>query len=88
MKTLIIYDNTGYIFLQITGSYQTPQGGVQYIETEIEDGKILKSVDVTVTPNVPIYENIPLSETELLKQKVAEQESALIELATLVGGTK
>lgn len=88
MKTLLIYDSTGTIFSSpITGSYRQPQGVLQYLETEIPDGKYVTKVNVTVTPNVPIYEDIPLSETELLKQKVAEQELAILELASLVGGT-
>ena len=88
MRTLIIYDNTGKIYNLITSeTYTIPQGGIQYLEVEIPKGKIAIGIDVTVTPNIPIYVDIPLSETELLKQKVAEQELALIELASLIGGT-
>jgi len=88
MKTLIIYDNTGYIYLQIGGiENRIPQGGLQFLEVEIPEGKILTGVNVKATPNIPIYEDIPLSETELLKQKVDEQELAIIELASIVGGT-
>lgn len=86
MKTLIIYDNTGYIYLQQTGTYRTPEGGLNFLEAEIPEGKILKKVDTTVTPNVPVYEDIPLTETELLKKRVEEQEAALVELASLIGG--
>ncbi|AWK52201.1 hypothetical protein DIC82_14860 [Clostridium beijerinckii] len=87
MKTLIIYDNTGYILLTYNDTYRKPQGGVQYLEVEIPTGKRVVSIDVIQTPSVPIYEDIPLTETELLKQKVAEQELAILELASLVGGT-
>lgn len=88
MKTLIIYDSKGTIFLQISGSYVVPQGGLQYLDVEIPTGKQIKGIDITVTPNTVIYEDIPLSETEQLKQKVLEQESALVELASIVGITK
>lgn len=87
MKTLIIYDNAGYIYMTMSATYTIPQGGLQYLEVEVPTGKQLKGVNTSVTPNVPIYEDIPLSETEILKQKVEEQELALIELASLIGGT-
>jgi len=87
MKTLIIYDNTGYIYMTMSGTYNLPQGGIQFLEVEVPVGKQLKGIDTTVTPNVSIFEDIPLSETEILKQKVEEQELALIELASLIGGT-
>lgn len=86
MKTLIIYDNTGYIYLNMSGDYRLPEGGVQFLEvdSDIHENKIIKSVNVDTKELV--LENIPLSETEILKQKVAEQEAAIIELAALVGG--
>lgn len=48
MKTLIIYDNSGYIYIQITGTYRIPQGGINYIEIYVESykGKKIKSVNV------------------------------------------
>ena len=88
MKTLIIYDNTGYIYVQMAStSNRIPQGGMKYIEVEVPTQKRAVSMDITKTPNIPIYEDIPLTETELLQQKVAEQELAILELASLVGGT-
>lgn len=88
MKTLIIYDNAGYIYLQMTGSYRVPEGGINYLEVDstVHENKIIKSVNVATKELV--LEDIPKSETEILKQKVAEQEAALIELALLVGGNK
>ncbi|RII32865.1 hypothetical protein D2A34_21970 [Clostridium chromiireducens] len=86
--TIIIYDNTGEIFLQMTGGYKVPKGGISYLEVEIPSGKQIKEIDVTVTPNKPIFEDIPLSETELLKKRIEEQEAALVELASLVGGAQ
>jgi len=87
MKTLVIYDNTGYVYLQQTGTYREPQGGINYLVIEIPEGKILKNINTSVTPNIPVYEDIQLSEAELLKKRVEEQEAALIELASLIGGT-
>jgi hypothetical protein len=86
MKTLVIYDNKGTIFLQRTGTYDIPQGGVQYLEIEIPSTKIVTSINTSVTPKVPVYEDIPLTETELLKKRIEEQEQAIVELASMLGG--
>lgn len=86
MKSLIIYDNSGYIYSQMEGSYVIPKGGVQYLQLEIPTGKILRKFDITKAPHVPIYEDIPLTENELLKKRIEEQELALVELASLLGG--
>jgi len=84
MKILAIYDNTGYIFATIN-NYEIPQGGIQYLEIEIPEGKIIKNIDVSVTPNVPVYEDIPKSIIEqanvdiiALKAQVADTEYALM----------
>ncbi len=42
VETLVIYDGTGYVYMQMTGSYRVPEGGLQYLETEIPEGKIIK----------------------------------------------
>ena len=75
--TLIIYDNKGRIFSQITDSYLVPNGGVQYLEIEIPTGKMLTGVDTTVTPHVAILEDMPPSEVESLKQQVDELTLAI-----------
>lgn len=77
MKTLIIYDNTGYIYLQMTGSYRTPQGGIDYLEVEIPEGKIIKSVDTSATPNVPIFADIPKTEMQLLQEQLLATQAEL-----------
>lgn len=81
MNTLIIYDNGGTIFSQKTGGYLVPQGGVQYLEFQIPEGKRIKEgigVDTTVTPHQVILEDIPKSETEVLKQQVADLQYELM----------
>lgn len=86
MKTLIIYDNEGYIIQQITGNYRVPIG-IHYLEVEESTytGKMIKSVNVETKELV--LEDIPLSEIELSNQRISELENALIELASLIGGT-
>lgn len=86
MKTLIVYDELGFIIRTITGNYRIPVG-VPYLEVEIPKGKQLKitdgiGVDVSVTPHQAILEDIPLTKVEVLNKKVEEQEQAVLELTT------
>ena len=79
MKTLIIYDNQGYIISAISGipSPRKPVG-VPYLEVDIPEGKRIKidengiGVDITKTPHEVILEDIPPTEIEELKQVVAD----------------
>jgi len=87
MDTLIIYDNNGNIYVQMSGTYSVPSGGIQFLEIEVPEGKTISKIDVTVTPHSPIYENM----TETLEQsmKVLKNESELLkgcvmELADIV----
>lgn len=72
MNTLVVYDNKGTVFLQVTGNYLLPQGGVQYLEEDIPEGQRLVGVDVSVTPHQVILENIPPSEVDALKTTVSD----------------
>lgn len=80
MKTLVIYDNTGYIYLQLSSTEnRIPQGGINYLETEIPEGKTLKSIDTSVSPHIPIYEDIPIPEIDILKQQLKENQELITE---------
>lgn len=83
--TLVIYDNQGQIFSQVTGNYLVPQGGVQYLEVDVPEGKRIVSVDVSATPNVPIFEDIPLSKVEMIESQVAKQQNLIDELTVQLG---
>jgi len=66
----------GYILQQITGSYHIPIG-VPFLEIEIPEGKQIKltdgiGVDVSVTPNQAILEDIPPTQVESLESQVAD----------------
>ncbi len=78
MKTLIIYDNTGYILMQQTGSYRVPEGGVQYLELEIPTGKMVKSINAD--KKEAILEDIPKSQMELLQEELAKKDLAIEQL--------
>lgn len=90
MKTLIIYDDAGYIISSVTGSYRVPTG-VPYLEVTIPTGKQIKyndgiGVDVSVTPHQVILEDIPPSDIEKLRQENAQANAELFELIISMGG--
>ncbi|WP_342558766.1 hypothetical protein [Metasolibacillus sp. FSL K6-0083] len=88
MKTIIIYDYDGYTLQNLTGEYRLP-AGIPYLEVTLPEGKRLKpgiGVDVTKNPHQPIFEDIPKSETELLKDELHATKLALAELAESVLG--
>jgi len=89
VNTLIIYDNLGYIISTASGDIREPQGGVQFIWAEIPTGKQIKmfngiGVDVTVTPNVAILEDIPKTEIEVVQTKLLASEDAINFLMTMM----
>ena len=79
METLVIYDNTGYILSTEKGNTLREPFGVPFLRELIPEGKRIKAtdgigVDVSVTPHQVILEDIPLSEIEILKQKLHDAE--------------
>lgn len=78
MKTLIIYDNTGKIFGIYTGNYTVPEGGINYIETEIPDNQ--RPVSVNVDTKELLCESVPPSAMEILQEEVTSLQLALVEL--------
>lgn len=78
--SLIIYDNEGKVYLQMDDNYVIPQGGIQYLEAEIPQDKYLSGVDVSITPHVPIFQDYPPSEIDVLKQQVNDLNIAMANL--------
>jgi hypothetical protein len=79
MKTLIIYDNSGRIWLNMSGDYALPDG-INYLEVEIPEGKMVVSVDISVTPNVPIFVDLPVPAVKTLEERIVLVENVLNEL--------
>jgi len=79
MKTMLMFDDTGYIYLQISGSYRTPQGGLQYLEVEIPEGKMVKSIDTATIPNAPIYDSAPLTNMDMVSNQLAVVLKSIIQ---------
>ena len=94
MKTLIIYDNEGYPINTHQDGYPAPRlpVGVPYIYEEIPIGKKLVTskvegvtlpvVDVSVTPNKLILEDIPPTEVDVLRADLLATQQAVDFLLT------
>lgn len=80
MQTLVIYDNTGFIISQSQGSNLREPVGVPFlILNEAPAGKYLTRIDVSKTPHVPVYEDMPNPNAPLEQQVLqlkAQLESA------------
>ncbi len=61
MKTLIVYDTTGYIIFSQQGTYRVPEG-IPFIETEIPTGYYAESVNPE--SQQPVLKEIPKSQEE------------------------
>lgn len=77
MNTLIIYDATGYIISQTTGTVREPIG-IPFLWVEIPEGKSVMSVDPTT--NTPVYEDSPKSKVQLLQEQVDSLNIAMAEI--------
>lgn len=92
MKTLVIYDNLGYVFSIVSSTSELREPvGVPFLLIDIPEGKHIKvtdgiGVDVSVSPHQVILEDIPPTEVDTLKQQVTELQDALVEIAEMVAG--
>lgn len=68
--TLIIYDSTGAILTVQDGNYVSPEGELKFVEKDIPDGYIVKSVDPETKE--PVLKEIPKTEEQ---QKLADLEA-------------
>lgn len=88
MKTLIIYDNEGYILSTRSGQPASREPiGVPFLWVEIPEGKRIKTTDgigvnVSVTPHEVILEDIPPTEIDTLRE---DFNTAVVELSMLIG---
>lgn len=82
MNTLVIYDESGYIIFQASGSVREPVG-IPFMWVDIPKGKYLASIDVSGETHIPVFEDLPKSETQLLQEQVNDLNIAM---AALMGG--
>ena len=85
MDTLVVYDNTGFILSAMSGNVREPVG-VPYMWIEIPVGKRIVSIDTSGEEHEPIFEDLPKSEIDILKEQVIIQEQAILELSMMIGG--
>ena len=76
---LIIYDETGRIYYQASGDIQEPSG-IPFIWVEIPEGKRLLSINTEVTPHEPVFEDLPKSELDAVKEQLIAVQIALAEM--------
>jgi hypothetical protein len=83
MKTLAIYNkNTGEILFTQSGGTELEDNILTNLSCEVPDGKIIKSVNIETKE--AIFEDIPKTELELLKEKVNDLAQANAELTSIV----
>ena len=73
MKTLIIYDSTGYVIMQEESPIREPQGGIQFIYANVPNGQRVVKIDTSKTPHEAIFETIPPTEND----RITSLESAI-----------
>jgi hypothetical protein len=81
MKTLVIYNKANGNLLvtqSINAEMDIENNTFTNLTIEIPEGKILKGVDISITPNVAIFEDIPLSDIDNLKQQIADLQNYII----------
>lgn len=83
MKTLIIYDNDGFIFYQ--GSEIKIPVGLQFTYIEIPKNKIVIKIDTTVNPHQVVFQDRQKTEIELMQEKMDLMQKALDDV--ILGGT-
>ncbi|NMA66270.1 MAG: hypothetical protein GX957_08535 [Clostridiaceae bacterium] len=83
MNSLIIYDQTGFIISQKQGTNLREPIGIPFIWVEVPQGKYVTSIDVSGETHVPVFEDLPKSEVQELKEQVADLNIAM---ASILGG--
>lgn len=79
MKTLIIYDATGFIIFQASGGVREPVG-IPFLWVEVPEGKYISGVDVTVTPNVAKLEDLPKTQAQIQQAQIDMLTVAVAEI--------
>lgn len=78
MRTLIVYDTTGNILVNMSGDVREPVG-VPFLWVDVPNGKRVKSIDVSKTPHVAVFEDSPKTQAE----ENAEFRKSIAELTIL-----
>lgn len=84
MKTLVVYDNTGYL-VSVKNGEPAPREpvGIPFLWVEVPKGKYVVSIDVSGETHIPIFDDLPKTETQMLQEQVDDLNLAI---AALMGG--
>lgn len=75
MKTLVVYDNEGYVLYQQKGIYRIPVG-VPYIELELKDHEYIAYIDIETKK--PVIEAFEKSDIDKIKEEIADINYSLM----------
>jgi len=79
MEILAVYDTTGRIIYQGSGDMYEPVG-IPSIRVTVPNDKRLVSIDVSKEEHIPVYEDLPKSEFDNIKEQLAAVQIALAEV--------
>jgi hypothetical protein len=79
MEVLAVYDATGRIIYQGSGDMYEPVG-IPFVWIEVPTGKILKSIDTSKENHEPVFENLPKTELDNVKEQLVAIQIALAEV--------
>ncbi len=84
MQTLVVYDLTGQIIYEVTGNAREPIG-IPFMWVSVPQGKYIARIDVSGETHIPVFEDLPKTEIEQLKEENTQIKLALAELGQLIG---
>lgn len=82
MATLIIYDKEGTIISQKEGTVKEPVG-VPFLWVDIPKGNYITKVNVSVSPNKAVFEQIPASQAEVMSSELERAHDRLNDMENM-----
>lgn len=76
MQTLLIYDETGFIYVQMSGDFREPQG-LKYIITTIPDGQMIDRIKLDPKGDSVVFKAIPKTNLQLMQEQLETVQGAL-----------
>lgn len=78
MEMIVIYDETGHVYYCAGGSVTEPVG-LPFLRVVIPDKKVLIRIDLSGEEPVPVYDDLPASETDKLRITVEALTGELLD---------
>ena len=85
MDTLFIFDDSGFIYYQASGSVREPEGMTGNKKmVSVPQGKKVDYFDMSGAEPEPVFEDLPKTEVQLLQEQV---NNLNIAMAAVIGGS-